>query len=65
MVPLSSQNETIHSWWNAGFFSGYDEEGLTMGYLENNLCLGSLLISKTAPGQISFLAESVYAPELF
>ena len=60
--PLSAQSETIHSWWNAGFFSGYYEEGLTIGWLENNLCLGCLLISKTGPGQISFLAESVYAP---
>ena len=62
--PLSLQNETIHSWWNAGLFSGYGDEGLTIGYLENNFCLGNLLISRTAPGQISFLAESVYAPGL-
>jgi alpha-galactosidase len=60
--PLSTQNETIHSWWNAGFFSGYREEGVSIGYLENNLCLGNLLISRTAPGQISFLAESSYTP---
>ncbi len=61
---VSSQNETVHSWWNAGLFSGYDKEGMSLGYLENNLCLGNLLISKTAADQISFLAESVYAPEL-
>ena len=61
---ISSQNETIHSWWNAGLFSGYDKEGLVIGYLENNLCLGNLLIAKTDPGEISFLAESVYAPQL-
>jgi hypothetical protein len=61
---ISSQTETIHSWWNAGLFSGYDKEGVVLGYLENNLCLGNLLISKTDSGQISFLAESVYAPEL-
>ena len=61
---ISSQNETIHSWWNAGLFSGYDKEGLVIGYLENNLCLGNLLISKTASDEISFLAESVYAPQL-
>jgi hypothetical protein len=62
--PISSQNETIHSWWNAGLFSGYDKEGLVIGYLENNLCLGNLLIAKTDPGEISFIAESVYAPQL-
>ena len=61
---ISSQNETIHSWWNAGLFSGYDKEGWVIGYLENNLCLGNLLIAKTDPGEISFLAESVYAPQL-
>jgi hypothetical protein len=61
---VSSQNETVHSWWNAGLFSGYDKEGMSLGYLENDLCLGNLLISKTAANQISFLAESVYAPEL-
>lgn len=62
--PLISQNETIHSWWNAGFFGGYDKEGLVLGYLENNSALGNLLISKTAADQISFLAESVFAPGL-
>ena len=62
--PIPSQSETIHSWWNAGFFSGYDKEGLVLGYLENHLCLGNLLISKTASNEISFVAESVYAPQL-
>jgi melibiase-like protein len=62
--PLSSQTETIHSWWNAGLFSGYEKEGLVLGYLENNLCLGNLLITKADHDEISFLAESVYAPQL-
>ena len=61
---ISSQTETIHSWWNAGLFSGYEKEGIAIGYLENNLCLGNLLISKTGDDEISFLTESVYAPEL-
>jgi hypothetical protein len=61
---LSSKSETIHSWWNAGLFSGYDKEALALGWLENNLCLGNLLISKTDTDEISFLAESVYAPNL-
>jgi hypothetical protein len=61
---VSAENETIHSWWNAGLFSGYDKEGIVLGYLENNLCLGNLLIARTASNEISFLAESVYAPEL-
>ncbi|MFI5187920.1 MAG: alpha-galactosidase [Chitinophagales bacterium] len=61
---ISSQTETIHSWWNAGLYSGYDKEGVVIGYLENNSCLGNLLIAKTSSGEISFLAESVYAPEI-
>jgi len=61
---ISSQNETIHSWWNFGLFSGYDREGLAIGYLENNACLGNLLIAKADINEISFVAESVYAPQL-
>ncbi|HSD62542.1 MAG TPA: alpha-galactosidase, partial [Ignavibacteriaceae bacterium] len=61
---LSSQKETIHSWWNVGLFSGYDKEGIVLGYLDNNSGLGNLLISRTGPDQVSFIAESVYMPEL-
>ncbi|HEV8505927.1 MAG TPA: twin-arginine translocation signal domain-containing protein, partial [Chitinophagaceae bacterium] len=62
--PLSSPNETVHSWWNAGLFNGYEKEGLVLGYLENDSCLGNLLITKTDDDEISFLVESVYAPQL-
>jgi len=62
--PISSQSETIHSWWNACLFSGYDKEGLTIGYVENHSCLGNLLITKTDVDEIAFVAESVYAPKL-
>jgi len=61
---ISSNTETIHSWWNAGFFSGYEMPGLVIGYLANNLCFGNLLISKTGDGEISFLAESAYSPQM-
>ena len=61
---LSPQAETVQTWWNAGFFSGYDKEGLVTGYIENNLGLGQILISRTQPGQISFLAESVFSSGL-
>ncbi|HEY6977089.1 MAG TPA: alpha-galactosidase [Chitinophagaceae bacterium] len=57
---ISSPNETVNSWWNAGLFSGYNKEGVVLGYLENRSGLGQLLISKTAPDEISVLAESVY-----
>ena len=63
-TSLSPQHETVRSWWNAGLFSGYDKEGLAFGYLENSLCIGQLLVSKVASNQVSFLAESLYAPPL-
>ena len=62
--PISSQTETMHSWWNACLFSGYEKESTALGYLENNSCLGNLLMTKSGPDEISFLAESVYAPIL-
>jgi len=61
---LSKKSETVRTWWNAGFFSGYDREGLVMGYVENNQGLGQILISRTQPDQISFIAESVYTAGL-
>ncbi|GAB2514013.1 hypothetical protein GCM10027084_29480 [Pseudoxanthomonas sangjuensis] len=62
--PFAGSAETIHSWWNAGLYSGHDQEGIALGYLQNDLCLGNLLISRAAEGEISFIAESVYAPRL-
>ncbi|HEX5150404.1 MAG TPA: glycoside hydrolase family 36 protein [Parafilimonas sp.] len=61
---ISAQSETIHSWWNAGLFSGYGKEGIVIGYPENNVGLGNLLIARTSANQVSFIAESVYAPQL-
>ncbi len=59
---INANFDTAQSWWNAGLFSGYDKEGLAMGYIENNLGLGRLLISKTGLHKIEFVAESVFAP---
>ena len=59
---ISSQNETIHSWWNAAFFCGDNKEGVVVGYVENNRALGNLLISKTGDDEVSFVAESAYTP---
>jgi hypothetical protein len=61
---ISQEYETIHSWWNCGLFSGQDNEGVVLGYLENTACLGNVLISRTARDQVSFVAESVYAPDV-
>lgn len=62
--PFAGKAETIHSWWNAGLFSGHGREGIALGYLGNDRCLGNLLISSPAEGEISVVAESVYAPQL-
>ena len=40
-VSISGLSETVRTWWNAGFFSGYDKEGLVLGYVENRTSLGS------------------------
>lgn len=60
--PFHGPNETIHSWWNAGLFSGYDAESIVLGYLGNDRSLGTLLISRPAPDRIAVIAESVYPP---
>lgn len=62
--PFEGEAETIHSWWNIGLFSGYDKEGIVVGYLQNDVCLGNVLVSRTAHDQLSLIMESVYAPSL-
>jgi len=62
--PFAGPGETIHSWWNAGLFNGHGREGVALGYLENSLSLGNLLLARAADGKLSFLAESVYAPQM-
>jgi hypothetical protein len=59
---LSADDETIQSWWNVGLFSGYDHEGISLGYIENRKGLGRIQILKTDPDQLSFVAESVFNP---
>ncbi len=62
--PLPGQAETIHSWWNACVFSDYENEALGLGYLSNRTALGNVLISRPEPNTLSFIAESVFAPEV-
>jgi len=59
VAPLHA---TIASWWNIGLFSGYDREGVVLGYLENTHALGLVLAARVAENEIAFLSESVYAP---
>ena len=61
---ISSDQETIHSWWNLGLFSGYDQEAIAIGWLENTQCLGHLSVARDVPDEISLAAESVYTPGL-
>jgi len=56
--------ETVDSWWNAGLFSGYGQQGLVVGYVENTSGFGRLLFCRTRPGQIGVVAESVHNPGL-
>jgi hypothetical protein len=59
---LSANNETVQSWWNVGLFSGYDQEGISVGYIENHSGLGRIQLLKTDSDQLSLIAESVYNP---
>jgi hypothetical protein len=59
---IAAAHPTVASWWNVGLFSGYDREGVVLGYLENPQTLGLVLLARTGEDEISFLAESVYAP---
>jgi alpha-galactosidase len=61
---IASHHPTVASWWNLGLFSGYDREGVALGYLENTKALGLVLAAKTGENEISFVAESVYAPQI-
>ena len=59
---VSKNHPTIHSWWNTGMFSGYDKEGIAIGYIQNDRGLGNLLFGKSGDDELSIIAESVYAP---
>lgn len=52
------------SWWNVGLFSGYDKEGMVLGYLENNTGLGKLSIARGSANEIAVVASSVFEPQL-
>lgn len=62
--PIPGSGETIHSWWNAAFFAGYENPSAGVGYLENNVCLGNLLVARSGADRISLIAESDYAPRI-
>ncbi|MCI0513667.1 alpha-galactosidase [candidate division KSB1 bacterium] len=54
-------SERVASWWNVGFFRGYNQEGLVCGFIENHAGLGQLIVSKNAADEISLYTEAVFA----
>jgi melibiase-like protein len=61
---IAAPHPTIASWWNIGLFSGYDREGVVLGYLENTRSLGVILAARVSANEIAFSSESVYAPPI-
>ena len=51
----------IRSWWNVGFFRGYDQEGLAAGFIENQTALGQVVLTRAGPEAIGLRAEAVLA----
>jgi hypothetical protein len=59
---LSAHDKTVQSWWNTALFSGYDREGISLGYVECLTGLGRIQLLKTDTGRLSFVAETVLNP---
>jgi hypothetical protein len=59
---IASGHPTVASWWNVGLFSGYDRDGVVLGYLESTRALGLALVARTGDDEVSFLGEAVHAP---
>jgi hypothetical protein len=51
----------LRSWWNVGFFRGYDEEGLACGFIENQTALGQVVLHRSDAASIGLAAEAILA----
>lgn len=51
----------VRSWWNVGFFRGYDQEGLAAGFIENQTALGQVVLTRPSLDVIGLRAEAVLA----
>jgi len=51
----------LRSWWNLGFFRGYEQEGLVCGHVDNQTALGQVSVSRVNADTIGLVAESVLA----
>lgn len=63
VLEFSLPAKATRSWWNIGFFSGYDREGLVCGYVQNTTALGQVMARPAPEGKIGLTAESVLARE--
>lgn len=61
---IADARPTVASWWNVGLFSGYDRDGVVLGYLESTRALGLVLVARTGDDEIAFLGEAVHAPPI-
>jgi hypothetical protein len=57
----SATSGALQSWWNLGFFQGYDREGLVCGYVDNQTALGQVSAGRENADAIGLVAESVLA----
>ncbi len=61
--PAKFREKGVRSWWNVGFFRGYDRPGLVCGFVQNDRALGQVIVKPEGPDEISLAAESVLARE--
>ena len=54
-------SSTLRSWWNVGFFRGYDQEGLVCGFSETSTPSVRWAPPCRGPDAIGLMAESVLA----
>lgn len=54
-------SRALRSWWNIGFFRGYEHEGLVVGFVDNQSALGQVSVSRQSSETIGLTAEAVLA----
>jgi len=53
-------NNLRQSWWNIGLFSGYNQEGLAIGAVENQTAQGRVSVRRNSGDNIGLVAQSVF-----
>ena len=53
-------NNLRQSWWNIGLFSGYNQEGLAIGAVENQTAQGMVSVRRNSGDNIGLVAQSVF-----